>query len=126
MKLIYLFLSSAQKRPCILRDFVPRGVFGNPGGGGPQVTVICMNIDVWKTSRSYTKNALKCEDQQEYKAMIEAALFSTPEECINNSPMTPNPSVYTKNSSARKSICQFTETLDVKHDNSVRRSVQLQ
>ena len=26
--------SFGQKRRCILRDFVPRGVFGNPRGGG--------------------------------------------------------------------------------------------
>ena len=35
--------------------------------------------------------------------------------------MTPNPSMSTKNPSARKPICQFTETLDVKHKNNVCR-----
>ena len=37
--------------------------------------------------------------------------------------MTTNPSVYTKNPSAIKSLRQFTETLDVKHKTAVRRFV---
>ena len=48
-------------------------------------------------------------------------MFSIPEGCTNNSPKTPNPSVSTKNPSARKSLCQFPEKLDVKHNTSVRR-----
>ena len=35
--------------------------------------------------------------------------------------MTPNPSVSTKNPSARKSLFQFTYTLDVKHNTAVCR-----
>ena len=34
--------------------------------------------------------------------------------------MTPNPYVSTKNPSAIKSLRQFTETLDVKHNTTVR------
>ena len=53
--------------------------------------------------------------------MIELAMISTPEVCTNNSLMKPNPYVSTKNPSARKSLRQFTETLDVKHNNAYRR-----
>ena len=56
------------------------------------------------------KTASKCEYQQQYKAIIEAAMVSTSEGCKNNSPMTPNPYVSTKNPSAIKSLRQFTET----------------
>ena len=51
--------------------------------------------------------------------MIEAAMMSTPEVCTNNSPMIPNPPVSNKNPSTRKSLHQFTDTLDVKHNISV-------
>ena len=54
--------------------------------------------------------AVKCEYQQQYKTIIEAALVSTHEGCTDNSPMTPNPYVSTKNPSARKSLRKFTET----------------
>ena len=37
--------------------------------------------------------------------------------------MSPNPSMYNKNHSARKSLRRFTETLDVKHKTAVRRFV---
>ena len=48
-------------------------------------------------------------------------MVSTPEVCTNKITMTPNPSVSTKNPSARKSPHQFTETLDVKHKTYFRR-----
>ena len=47
-------------------------------------------------------------------------MVSTSESCTDNSPMTPNPSVSTKNPSARKSLYQFTETFYFKHKTSVR------
>ena len=53
--------------------------------------------------------------------MIEAELVSRPEGCTDNSMITPNPYVSSKNSSARKSLPQFTETLDVKHKTAVCR-----
>ena len=53
--------------------------------------------------------------------MIEAAMVSTPEGCTNNSLMTPNPYVSTKNTSARKSLRQFLDILDVKHNTDVCR-----
>ena len=67
------------------------------------------------------KTTSKHEDQQHCKEMIEAALVSTPEGCTDNSLMKPNPSVSTKKTSARKPLCKFTETLNVKHKTAVRR-----
>ena len=44
---------------------------------------------------------------------------STPERFTDNSMITPNQCVSTKNTSVRKSLCQFTNTLDVKHKTDV-------
>ena len=67
------------------------------------------------------KNAGKCDDKHQYKAVIEAAMVSTPEGCTNNSPIKPNPYVCTKDPSARKPLRQFSETLDVNHKTAVCR-----
>ena len=48
------------------------------------------------------KTAGKCDGQQQYKAMLEAAIVSTPERFTNHSTMTPNPYLSTKQISARK------------------------
>ena len=48
-------------------------------------------------------------------------MVSKTEGCTNKIPMKPNPSVSTKNSSESKSLRQFTDTLDVKHNTAVRR-----
>ena len=53
--------------------------------------------------------------------MIEAAMVSTPEGCINNSPVTPNPYASTKNHSARKPLRPFTKTFYAKHNTTVQR-----
>ena len=57
--------------------------------------------------------------------MIEEVIVSTPEVCTNNSPMTPYPFVSTENTSARKPLCQFTETFNIKHKTSVQDLMQL-
>ena len=66
------------------------------------------------------KTAGKCDNQHQYKAMLESAMVSTPEGCTYNILMTPNPYVSTKKPSAIKSIHQFSETLYVKHKTAVR------
>ena len=38
----------------------------------------------------------KCDDKQQYKAIIEAEMVSTPEGSTKNIPMTPNPYLSTK------------------------------
>ena len=60
------------------------------------------------------KSVGKCDDQQHYKAIIEASIVSTTELFTNNSKIWPVPYVTVKNSSARKSLRQLNELLDVK------------
>ena len=48
-------------------------------------------------------------------------MVSTPEWCTDNNLMTPNQYVSTKSPIARKSLRQFSETVDVKHNNAVCR-----
>ena len=54
-----------------------------------------------------------------YKAIIEAYMVSTPEVLTDKSPLSPGPSVIVKNTSARKSLCQFSEVLDVKQKTAI-------
>ena len=63
----------------------------------------------------------ECDNQNQYKAILEAAMVSTTERFTENSPMSPGPSVNVKNPSARKSPRKFTEILDVKKKASVQR-----
>ena len=48
-------------------------------------------------------------------------MASTPGGSTNNGPMKPNLSVYTKNHSARKPLCEFSGTMDVKHKTDINR-----
>ena len=60
------------------------------------------------------QHAGKCYDQQNLKGIIDAAILSTPEgvtDNIHNLPMTSTP---VKKPSAGKSLCIFTNILDVK------------
>ena len=60
------------------------------------------------------QHAGKCDDQQIFKDILEDALLSTTEEVTDSSPnlyMTSSP---VKKPSARKSLCVFTNILDVK------------
>ena len=53
--------------------------------------------------------------------MIEAGIVSKPEGCINKNMMTPNLYVSTKKHSARKSLHQLSESLDVKYKTDINR-----
>ena len=64
------------------------------------------------------KNASERDDQNQHKAKIESTMVSTTEGCTKNILMKPNPYLSTKNPIARKSLRQFSETLDVKHKTS--------
>ena len=74
-----------------------------------------------KNIKNLYKTAGKFQYQQQYKEMIEVEFVSTSEVFTNKSTTKPNPSVSTKNPSSRKSLHQFTETLDVKHKTAVWR-----
>ena len=54
------------------------------------------------------KQAGKCDDQQQFKDILEAAMVSTPEGFTNNSPISPMTSSPVKKPSAQKSLCMFT------------------
>ena len=84
-----------------------------------------MNIYVWKILRSYTNLLAKYIDQQQCKAIIEAAIIYTPEIFTDNGPMSPSQSVTVRNPSAIKSLRQFLDTLEVKPKTYFRRFVPL-
>ena len=60
------------------------------------------------------QHAGKCDDQQNLKDIIDAAILSTPEGVTDNSPNVHMTSKPVKKPSDRKSLCLFTNILDVK------------
>ena len=60
------------------------------------------------------KQSGNCDEQQQFKDIIEAAMFSTPEGFTYNSPISPRTSTSVKKPSAQKSLCIFTNVLEVK------------
>ena len=57
------------------------------------------------------KSVGKCDDQQQYKDIIEVEMVSTPEGFTNNTQISPSQSVTVKNTSAIKSLRQFLDRL---------------
>ena len=68
----------------------------------------CMN----KIKNIY-QHAGKCDDQQNRKDIIDADILSTPEGVTHNSPNVTMTSTPVKKESAGKSLCLFTNILDV-------------
>ena len=68
----------------------------------------CMN-----NIKNIYQHAGKCDDQQKLKDIIDAAILSTPEGVTDNSPNVHITSTPVKKPSARKSLCLFTNILDV-------------
>ena len=69
------------------------------------------------------QHAGKCDDQQNLKDIIDAAILSTPERFTDNSPNVHMTSSLVKKPSDRKSLCLFTNTLHVKPKTAKRRIV---
>ena len=69
------------------------------------------------------QHAGRCYDQQNLKYIIDAAILSTPEGVADNSPNVHMTSTPVKKPSARKSLCLFTNMLDVKPKTAKRRFV---
>ena len=67
------------------------------------------------------QHAGKCGDQQNLKDVLDAAMVSTPEEVIYDSPNVPMTPTLVKKTSARKSLCLFTNILNVKKKTAKRR-----
>ena len=67
----------------------------------------------------YTSSG-KCDDKIQFRAIIEVSMVSTPERFIDNSPMSPGPTMVVKKFSARKSLHIFSKFLDVKKKTAAR------
>ena len=67
------------------------------------------------------KHAGKCDGQQQFKDILEADMVSNPEVFTNNSPISPMNSTPVKKPRSRKSLCLFTNILDVKNKTAIRR-----
>ena len=78
----------------------------------------CMN-----NIKKIYQHAGKCDDQQNLKDIIDAAILSTPEGVTDNSPNVQMTSSPVKKPSARKSLCLFTNILAVKPTTAKRRFV---
>ena len=78
----------------------------------------CMN-----NIKNIYQHAGKCDDQQNLKYIIDAAILYTPEGVTDNSPNVHMTSKPVKTPSARKSLCLFTNILDVKPTTAKRRFV---
>ena len=66
------------------------------------------------------QHAGKCDDQQNLNYILDATMVSTPEVVTDNSPNLPMKSAPVKKPSARKSLCLFTNILDVKQKTAKR------
>ena len=72
------------------------------------------------TKKLYTPSG-KCDNQQQYKFIIQAEMVSTPEIFTDNSQISPGTSVTVRYTIARKALRLFTGVLDVKNKTAVRR-----
>ena len=79
---------------------------------------ICM-----KNIKKIYQHTGKCDDQQNIKDILEAAILSTPEGFTYNSPNVHMTSSLVNKPSARKSLCLFTNILAVKPTTAKRRFV---
>ena len=68
------------------------------------------------------QHAGKCNDQQNLKDIIDTAILSTPEGVTDNSPNVHMTSTPVEKPSARKSLCLFTNILDVKPTTAKRQT----
>ena len=78
----------------------------------------CMN-----NIKKIYQHAGKCDDQQTLKYIIDAAILSTPEGVTDHSPNVHMTSTPVLKPSTRKSLCLFTNILDVRPTTAKRRFV---
>ena len=74
-----------------------------------------------KKIKKLCKSAGNCDNKQQHRAILEAAMVSNPEGFTDNSTISPIQYMIVKKYSARKSLKQFSEQLDVKPKTAVRR-----
>ena len=75
--------------------------------------MLYINTNVLKHQKLH-KQAGKCEDQQQFKDILEAAMVSTPVVFSDNSPISTMTSTPIKKPSDWKPLCLFTNISDVK------------
>ena len=68
--------------------------------------------------KNKNQHAGKCYDQKNLKDIRDAAMVLTPEEVTNDSPNVPMTSTPVEKPSARKSLCLFTNILNVRKKKS--------
>ena len=68
---------------------------------------------MFEQHKKFYQHAGKCDDQQNLKDIIDAAILSTPEGVTDNSPNVHLSSSPVKKPSVRKSMCLFTNILGV-------------
>ena len=64
--------------------------------------------------KKFQKSTVKCDDQQQYKSIIEASTVSTPDGQTNNSPIYVGMLGTLNNPSTRNLVGQFLALLDAK------------
>ena len=69
--------------------------------------------------KKINQHAVKCDDQQNLKDILDAAIVSTPEEFSDVSPSLRINQTTVKKTSAGKSLCLFTNILNVKKRTSI-------
>ena len=67
-----------------------------------------------ETIKRIYRQAGKCDDHKQFKDILEAAVVSTTEVFTNECPISPMTSTPVKKPCAQKSLCLFTNILDVK------------
>ena len=70
--------------------------------------------------KKFYKTAGKCDDQQHYKAILEAVMVSTPDKFTDNGSMSFVSYMPVKQLNTRKSLHRFSEILDAKPNTYVR------
>ena len=79
-----------------------------------------LNTNVWITLKKIYQHAGKCDDQQDLKDIIYAAMISTPDEVTDVSPSFSINQTTVKKPSAKKSLCLFTNIFNVKKRTATR------
>ena len=78
------------------------------------------HICLEKTKKLYPSTG-KFDYQLQFRAIIEAAMVSTPKIFTDNSPISPGTPMIVKKCSAKKSLYRFTEVFDVKKKTAIQR-----
>ena len=72
-----------------------------------------MNTNVLKKVETLYKHAGKCDNQKQFKDILEDSMVYTPEGFTNDSALSPMTSTPVKKPRARKSLCLFTNIYEV-------------